>query len=120
MADMVLSGAAVTVGYNAAKADLRRTVQDFCGCSRHRGRQRCALGGGHCWRALVAVAAGKIFRDDAFKRVLPAACGVELSQAASLVLDDLPSMNDACVRRGKPCTHRAFPAWAADMRRSSW
>jgi geranylgeranyl pyrophosphate synthase len=70
--------------------------------------------------ALVAVAAGKIFRDDAFKRVLPAACGVELSQAASLVLDDLPSMNDACVRRGKPCTHRAFPAWAADMRRSSW
>ena len=24
-------------------------------------------------------------------------------------------MDDASVRRGKPCTHRVFPAWAADM-----
>ncbi|HBH41554.1 MAG TPA: hypothetical protein DDW26_06550, partial [Rhizobiales bacterium] len=47
--------------------------------------------------------------------VLPAASGVELAHAASLVLDDLPSMDDASVRRGKPCTHRVFPAWAADM-----
>ena len=44
-----------------------------------------AAGGG---AALVAVAAGKIFRDDALQRVLPAACGVELAHAASLVLDD--------------------------------
>jgi hypothetical protein len=74
-----------------------------------------ALGSGHRWRALVAVAAGKIFRDDALQRVLPAACGVELAHAASLVLDDLPSMDDAAIRRGKPCTHRAFPAWATDL-----
>jgi geranylgeranyl pyrophosphate synthase len=73
------------------------------------------LGGGHRWRALVAVASGKIFRDDALKLVLPAACGVELAHAASLVLDDLPSMDDAAIRRGKPCTHRVFPAWAVDM-----
>jgi geranylgeranyl pyrophosphate synthase len=32
-----------------------------------------------------------------------------------MVLDDLPSMDDAAVRRGKTCTHLAFPAWAADM-----
>ena len=67
------------------------------------------------WRALVAVAAGTVFRDDALQLVLPAACGVELAHAASLVLDDLPSMDDACVRRGKPCTHRAFLGWAAHM-----
>ena len=24
-------------------------------------------------------------------------------------------MDDAAIRRGKPCTHRAFPAWAAEM-----
>jgi geranylgeranyl pyrophosphate synthase len=62
-----------------------------------------------------AVAAGKIFRDDSLRLVLPAACGVELAHGASLVLDDPPSMDDAAIRRGKPCTHHAFPAWAADM-----
>jgi geranylgeranyl pyrophosphate synthase len=31
------------------------------------------------------------------------------------VLDDLPSMDNAEVRRGKPCVHRVFPAWATDM-----
>jgi geranylgeranyl diphosphate synthase type II len=64
-----------------------------------------ALGGGHCWRAIVTVAAGRIFCDDALDVTLPGACGMELAHAASLVLDDLPSMDNAEVRRGKPCTH---------------
>jgi geranylgeranyl pyrophosphate synthase len=54
-------------------------------------------------------------RNCAAPLILPAACGVELAHGASLVLDDLPSMDDAAIRRGKPCTHHAFPAWAADM-----
>jgi geranylgeranyl diphosphate synthase type II len=58
---------------------------------------------------------GGIFRSDALELTLPSACGVELAHAASLVLDDLPSMDDAKVRRGKPCTHLVFPAWAVDM-----
>lgn len=74
-----------------------------------------ALGGGHRWRAIVAVAAGRIFSPDALELVLPAACGVELAHAASLLLDDLPSMDNAEVRRGKPCTHLVFPDWAVDM-----
>ena len=123
MADTVLSGATATVDYAAAKADVRRAVEDFLqevfadvpATEVAKAARYAALGGGHRWRALVAVAAGTIFRDDALQLVLPAACGVELAHAASLVLDDLPSMDDACVRRGKPCTHRAFPGWAADM-----
>jgi geranylgeranyl diphosphate synthase type II len=123
MTDAVLSGAIAAVDFDATKAEVRRAVEDFLtqlfakapDTEVARAAGYAALGGGHRWRALVAVAAGKIFRDDALQRVLPAACGVELAHAASLVLDDLPSMDDAAIRRGKPCTHRAFPAWAADM-----
>jgi geranylgeranyl diphosphate synthase, type II len=39
---------------------------------------------------------------------LTAACTIEMVHAASLILDDLPSMDDAAVRRGKPATHIAF------------
>jgi geranylgeranyl pyrophosphate synthase len=123
MTGAVLSGAIAAVDFDATKADVRRAVENFLvelfakapDTDVVRAAGYAALGGGHRWRALVAVAAGKIFRDDALQRVLPAACGVELAHAASLVLDDLPSMDDAAIRRGKPCTHRAFPAWAADM-----
>jgi geranylgeranyl pyrophosphate synthase len=73
------------------------------------------LGGGRRWRPIVAVAAGRIFRPDALDVTLPGACGIELAHAASLVLDDLPSMDDAKVRRGKACTHLVFPAWAVDL-----
>ena len=128
MADTVLSGAKATVGFDTAKADVRGAVEDFLqrvfadvpATEVANAARYAVLGGGHRWRALVAVAAGRIFRDDAMHLVLPAACGVELAHAASLVLDDLPSMDDACLRRGKPCTHRAFPRWAADRRQCSW
>ena len=36
------------------------------------------------------------------------AVSVELIHAASLVLDDLPSMDDAMLRRGAPALHREF------------
>ena len=39
---------------------------------------------------------------------LDAACAFEMIHAASLILDDLPSMDDAGLRRGLPTIHRAF------------
>ncbi|HSM52428.1 MAG TPA: polyprenyl synthetase family protein [Thermoanaerobaculia bacterium] len=36
------------------------------------------------------------------------AVAVEMVHAASLVLDDLPCMDDAALRRGRPTAHRAF------------
>jgi geranylgeranyl diphosphate synthase, type II len=39
--------------------------------------------------------------------VLPAACAVEMVHAASLILDDLPCMDHATVRRGRPALHLA-------------
>ena len=35
---------------------------------------------------------------------LVAACAVEMVHASSLILDDLPSMDDAATRRGRPIT----------------
>lgn len=35
-------------------------------------------------------------------------CALELIHAASLVVDDLPCMDDAAMRRGKPAVHRRF------------
>lgn len=73
------------------------------------------MGGGHRWRPILAVAAGEIFHYDAFHICMPGACGVELVHAASLLLDDLPSTDNAQVRHGKPCAHLVFPRWAVDM-----
>lgn len=39
------------------------------------------------------------------ERLLDPACAVEMVHAASLALDDLPSMDDATTRRGRPALH---------------
>jgi geranylgeranyl diphosphate synthase type II len=39
---------------------------------------------------------------------LDAGCALEMVHAASLVLDDLPAMDDTPLRRGQPSTHVAF------------
>ena len=109
--------------FTADKKEVRGRVEDFLasGLLAYAETEVCeaarysVLGAGHRWRPIIVVAAGRIFRPDSLDVVLPTACAVELAHAASLVLDDLPSMDDADLRRGKPCTHRAFPQWAVDM-----
>jgi geranylgeranyl diphosphate synthase type II len=41
-------------------------------------------------------------------RALPAAAAMELIHASSLILDDLPSMDNAPLRRGRPSNHLQF------------
>ena len=41
-------------------------------------------------------------------RAVPAAAAMELVHASSLILDDLPSMDDAPLRRGRPANHLEF------------
>ena len=72
-------------------------------------------GGGPRWRGLLATAAGRIFGPGADECTLPLAAALEMMHAASLTLDDLPSMDDAKIRRGKPCVHLVFPPPVADM-----
>jgi geranylgeranyl diphosphate synthase type II len=40
--------------------------------------------------------------------VVKAACAVELVHASSLIIDDLPCMDDADLRRGRPALHRVY------------
>ncbi|HJP23686.1 MAG: polyprenyl synthetase family protein [Alphaproteobacteria bacterium] len=80
-----------------------------------RAAQYGVLGGGHRWRAMVAIAAGRIFDRNAMTICMPVACSVEMAHGASLLLDDLPSMDDADYRRGKPSAHLVFPAWAVHL-----
>lgn len=109
--------------FAAEKQDVRRAVEDYLtqgflaypDTEVRRAAQYSILGAGHRWRSIIVTAAGKIFRSDALEIALPTVCAVELAHAASLVLDDLPSMDDAETRRGKPCTHHVFPQWAVDM-----
>ena len=47
-------------------------------------------------------------RTGRLSAVLPIAAAVEMVHAASLILDDLPSMDDAPLRRGRPANHKQF------------
>jgi geranylgeranyl diphosphate synthase type II len=42
------------------------------------------------------------------QKALDSACAVEMVHTASLILDDLPCMDDALLRRGIPANHRVF------------
>jgi geranylgeranyl diphosphate synthase type II len=57
-------------------------------------------------RAVLVMLAADLCGTDS--RALPAACAIEAVHASSLMLDDLPSMDDAPLRRGRPAAHRAF------------
>ena len=52
---------------------------------------------------LLAEAAGRDPTD-----LIDVACAVEMVHTASLVLDDLPCMDDAALRRGRETTHRRY------------
>jgi geranylgeranyl diphosphate synthase type II len=58
-------------------------------------------------RGLLTMAAAEALGVKA-ARVLDAAVAFEMIHASSLVLDDLPAMDDAETRRGEPTLHRAF------------
>lgn len=63
-------------------------------------------GGKRLRPALALGACEMVCGDDA--PALPAACAIEMIHAYSLMHDDLPSMDDDDLRRGKPTTHKVY------------
>ncbi len=63
--------------------------------------------GGKRLRPRLTILSARIFGAPD-ERVLRAACAVEFVHASSLIIDDLPCMDDADLRRGKPPLHHAF------------
>lgn len=74
----------------------------------HRALRYSALGAGKRVRPVLALAVAELLGAPESDAALDIACAVELVHASSLVLDDLPSMDDAQLRRGRPTVHRAF------------
>lgn len=70
------------------------------------------LGPGKRVRPMLAMLAAEHVGGRA-EDALDFGCAVEMAHAASLVLDDLPCMDDATLRRGRPALHRAHGEDAA-------
>lgn len=58
-------------------------------------------------RGILLIASGEAFGCRA-EKLVRAAAAIEMIHASSLILDDLPAMDDALLRRGEPTLHRAF------------
>jgi geranylgeranyl pyrophosphate synthase len=57
-------------------------------------------------RPILSLMVAEVLRGDP-RPVVPAACAIEMVHSASLILDDLPCMDDARWRRGRPACHVA-------------
>lgn len=68
----------------------------------------------HFWRPLLTIASGKAY-DIEFDNILPYSLTPELFHTASLIMDDLPSMDNADFRRGKPSCHKEFDIATTDL-----
>src|SRR5260221_12937781 len=78
----------------------------------HEAMRYAVLGGGKRIRPLLAFAAGEAAAGEAQPphsgRLEILGCALECMHAYSLVHDDLPSMDDDVLRRGKPACHIEF------------
>lgn len=73
----------------------------------HEAMRYAVLSPGKRIRPLLVYAAGEALGVPAERLDAPAVA-IELMHAFSLIHDDLPSMDDDDIRRGRPATHRAF------------
>jgi farnesyl diphosphate synthase len=73
----------------------------------HEAMRYAMLGGGKRIRPFLVVAGADLF-EVARARSLRAGAAVELIHGYSLVHDDLPAMDDALTRRGRPSCHRQY------------
>ena len=68
--------------------------------------------GGKRFRSTIVVNTGKIFGID-YKKLIIIGAAVECLHSYSLMHDDLPSMDNDDLRRGRPSTHKKFNEFTA-------
>lgn len=76
-------------------------------CDLHASMRHTLLAPGKRARALLAMLTARHCGADPHV-ALSAACALEMVHAASLILDDLPAMDNATLRRGLPANHQVF------------
>jgi geranylgeranyl diphosphate synthase type II len=66
--------------------------------------EQCLFAPAKRLRPILALVVAEVLRGDP-EAVLPAACAVEMVHTASVILDDLPCMDDGTLRRGRSSCH---------------
>ena len=95
-------------GYQAmVAAELRRILPPDRDAPVERSMAYTALAPSKQVRAVLLLLSAELCRGSA-QRAVPAAAAIELVHASSLILDDLPSMDDAPLRRGLKANHLEF------------
>jgi farnesyl diphosphate synthase len=90
-----------------AELDLLLPPVDGPQARLHEAMRHAVLGGGKRLRPFLVAATGRLF-DVPDRAATRAGTAVELIHGYSLIHDDLPAMDDAALRRGRPTCHRAF------------
>lgn len=105
---MPLAAALKEVGAGIDRAfDALLPIPEDARARLYEAMRYAAIGGGKRIRPLLVVAACDLFKVDR-GRAMRVALAVECIHVYSLIHDDLPSMDDDDLRRGKPTLHRAF------------
>lgn len=78
-----------------------------CG-SVHAAMSYATLGGGKRIRPVLSLRVAQMLGNDQNPLALRAAAAVELFHCASLIIDDLPCMDNEMERRGRPTVHVAY------------
>jgi geranylgeranyl diphosphate synthase type II len=99
------------VDIEGVKQELEQRIAHWVGDGGHDqlslAMRAGALGAGKRMRPLLTMLVARDLGCDS-TALVDVACAVELVHAASLILDDLPCMDDARLRRGKPTIHIQF------------
>lgn len=105
---MPLAAALEEVGAGIDRAfDVLLPIPEDARARLYEAMRYAAIGGGKRIRPLLVVATCDLFKVDR-GRAMRVALAVECIHVYSLIHDDLPSMDDDDLRRGKPTLHRAF------------
>lgn len=75
--------------------------------SLHKAMRHSVFAGGKRLRPILTLAAAEAC-GGLIENAMPSACAVECLHTYSLIHDDLPCMDDADLRRGRPSCHKAF------------
>lgn len=92
------------------ESGLRRHLPQggrHCTAQLNRAIHAAMFPGGKRLRPILSLIAAHAAGGDP-ERALPAACAVEFLHGSSLIFDDLPAMDDATLRRGRPALHLEF------------
>ena len=82
--------------------------------SLHKAMRHSIFAGGKRLRPIIAITVAELLGIDR-EEVMATACALEMTHTSLLILDDLPCMDDATMRRGKPCCHKVYGEGIAAM-----